>query len=160
MFFKDNSYCCLLWPKNIRFHDLSVYIYKNVTARLCVCEFVHKRYTKTLKSPNVVHRWRCNLDTTLEANTRVLGYNFYIYIDVKTCFYAFTAPRWRWLSTERKHLMPWQRHRGRGGYLNVNVSEWLCVWSHVKDVRVFGESVLKLGCMSCGIELCRLIFVV
>jgi hypothetical protein len=70
----------------------------------------------------------------------------------------------------------WQRHRGRGGYPNVNVSEWLCAWSHVKDIRVFGESVLRLvnlysgsighlwqlslGCMSCGIELCRLIFVV
>jgi hypothetical protein len=60
--------------------------------------------------------------------------------------------------------------------MNVNVSEWLCAWSHVKDVRVFGESVLRLvnlyslsighlwqlslGCISCGIELCRLTFVV
>jgi hypothetical protein len=26
----------------------------------------------------------------------------------------------------------------------VNVSEWVCAWSHVKDVRVFGESVLRL----------------
>jgi hypothetical protein len=101
---------------------------------------------------------------------------YIIYIDVKTCFYAFTAPRWRWLLTERKHLVPWQRHRGRGGYLNVNVSEWLCAWSHAKDVRVFGESVLRLvnlysgsighlwqlslGCISRGIELCRLTFVV
>jgi hypothetical protein len=58
----------------------------------------------------------------------------------------------------------------------VNVSEWLCAWSHVKDVRVFGKSVLRLvnlysgsighlwqlslGCISCGIELCRLTFVV
>jgi hypothetical protein len=99
---------------------------------------------------------------------------YIIYIDVKTCFYAFTAPRWRWLSTERKHLVPWQRHRGRGGYLNV--SEFLCAWSHCKDVRVFGESVLRLvnlysgsighlwqralSCISCGLELCRLTFVV
>jgi hypothetical protein len=51
--------------------------------------FVRKWYTKTRKSPNVVHRWRCNLDTTLQANTRVFGYNYiYIYLDVKTCFYG------------------------------------------------------------------------
>jgi hypothetical protein len=29
-------------------------------------------------------------------------------------------------------------------WLNVNVIEWLCAWSHVKDVRVFRESVLRL----------------
>jgi hypothetical protein len=28
--------------------------------------------------------------------------------------------------------------------LNVNAREWSCAWSHVKDVRVFGESVRRL----------------
>jgi hypothetical protein len=74
---------------------------------MSVCAFVHKQYTKTRKSPKIVHRWHCNLDTTLQANTRLSWYNFYIYIyiyiiylDVKTCFYALAAGRWRWLSTE------------------------------------------------------------
>jgi hypothetical protein len=74
-----------------------IYIYKNVTVRLCT------NVTQNRKSPKVVQRWRCNLDTTLQANTRVFGYNFYIYrlyIYVKTCFYALTVKRWRCLSTE------------------------------------------------------------
>jgi hypothetical protein len=63
----------------------TIYIYKNVTVRLCT------NVTQNRKSPKVVHRWRCNC---------VFGYNFYIYIDVKTCFYSLTVKRWRCLSTE------------------------------------------------------------
>jgi hypothetical protein len=39
------------------------------------------------KSRKVVHRWRCNLDTTLQANTRVSWYNVYIYIYI----YIYTS---------------------------------------------------------------------
>jgi hypothetical protein len=51
----------------------SIYIYKNVTVRLCT------KVTQNRKSPKVVHRWRCNLDTTMKANTRVFVYTYYIY---------------------------------------------------------------------------------
>jgi hypothetical protein len=74
----------------------------------------------------------------------VFGYNFYIYIiyiDVKTCFYG---PEMALVVNGTQALSAVAEARGRGRYLNVNVSEWLCAWSHVKDVRVFGESVLRL----------------
>jgi hypothetical protein len=71
------------------YYLLSIYldIYKNVTVRLCT------NVTQNGKSPKVVHRWRCNLDTTLQANTSVFLYTYYIYIDVKTCFYDLTVKR-------------------------------------------------------------------
>jgi hypothetical protein len=52
------------------------YINKNVNVRLCkIVNRVQKR-----KSPKGVHRWLCNLDTTLQSNTRVFLYTYYIYI--------------------------------------------------------------------------------
>jgi hypothetical protein len=33
-----------------------------------------------LKSPKVMHRFRCKFDTTLHSITRMFRYNFYIYI--------------------------------------------------------------------------------
>jgi hypothetical protein len=92
-------------------------------------------------------------------------YRDYIYIDVKTCFYALTVTRWLCLSTQSRDCRsghgsaPCVQKKSRrartanrcsghgrstGKMAERQRREWLCAWSHVKDVRVFGESVLRL----------------
>jgi hypothetical protein len=53
-----------------------IYINKNVTPS-----------SPNRKSPEVVHRWLCNLDTTLQSNTRVFIYIDYIYIYIYIYIY-------------------------------------------------------------------------
>jgi hypothetical protein len=79
---------------------------------MSVCAFVHKRYTKTRKSPKVVHRWRCNLDTTLQANTRVCFYNIYILYICKNMLLRSDGQEMA-LVVNGKHVVPFQAHRWR-----------------------------------------------
>jgi hypothetical protein len=62
----------------------------------------------------VVHRWRCNLDTTLQANTRVCWYNLYIYIYIFRCKNTLLRfdGREMALVVNGKHVVPSRAHRG------------------------------------------------
>jgi hypothetical protein len=66
----------------LAYKAISIYIKMySPFVRVCPC---------ARKSPKVLHRWRWNLDTTLQANTHVFRFKVYIYIYIyiyeKKCF--------------------------------------------------------------------------
>jgi hypothetical protein len=85
-----------------------IYINKNVTVRLCTI------VTQNRKSPKVVHRWRCHLDTTLQANTRVFlyTYNVYILYLCENMHLSFDGQEMA-LVVNEKHVVPFQANRWR-----------------------------------------------
>jgi hypothetical protein len=89
---------------HVRFHilrpmimNITIFFCNPISFTVCTSTFSKSIYIKMYcpfvrlcpcarKSPKVLHRWRWNLDTTLQANTRVVRFNVYIYIYEKTCF--------------------------------------------------------------------------
>jgi hypothetical protein len=78
-----------------------IYIYKNVTVRLYTNGTQkHVNLRKLFTDGVAIWTQCCRQIRACVGITFIYIYIYFIYLDVKTCFYALTAGRWRWLSTE------------------------------------------------------------